>query len=421
VTEITWHADDRLPFALCVACRDANGAQLVDVSIAWGNIALAEHGRTIDPPATPGDALRLPKPTEQRYRPALPVAAVTWASAIPAATPSATVLAKADPATALPMIALSIAPPGRPAERWVAVRDLLAADGVAPVFVVEPEDGGAGHLVFGDNSHGRAPVAGSTVSIAELRIGGGRAGTIAADALGHLLHVDPDLLGVENPMAATGGVDPEAVASARERAPQSWRIQKRAVTARDYADAAMTVAGVQRAGARMRWNGSWYAATIAIDPLGGVFTPALAQRVRDHLEPLRMAGHALRVVPARPVPLLIAFTLCLKPGHLKGVIVAAVRARFHAEVDARGELGLFHADRFRMGERFELSPLVAAAQAIDGVAHVQVTRFERADAPGSAGIDFGFLMPAPAELFELANDPSYPDRGSFTANVVASA
>ncbi|MHA0287603.1 putative baseplate assembly protein [Mycobacterium sp. C3-094] len=47
VTEITWDAADRLPFSLCLSAPAAAGQP---VSVAWGNIVVADHGRTVDSP-----------------------------------------------------------------------------------------------------------------------------------------------------------------------------------------------------------------------------------------------------------------------------------------------------------------------------------------------------------------------------------
>jgi hypothetical protein len=44
VTEISWDEDDALPFPLCISVEDRPG---LVVSEAWGNIVLADHGRTI--------------------------------------------------------------------------------------------------------------------------------------------------------------------------------------------------------------------------------------------------------------------------------------------------------------------------------------------------------------------------------------
>ena len=45
VTEIEWSTSDALPFSLCISSQSAGGL-VHDVSVAWGNIVLADHGRT---------------------------------------------------------------------------------------------------------------------------------------------------------------------------------------------------------------------------------------------------------------------------------------------------------------------------------------------------------------------------------------
>src|SRR5262249_37553466 len=47
ITEIRWHSDDALPFPLCLSAK-VEDALVTDITVAWGNIVLADHGRTID-------------------------------------------------------------------------------------------------------------------------------------------------------------------------------------------------------------------------------------------------------------------------------------------------------------------------------------------------------------------------------------
>jgi hypothetical protein len=48
ITAITWDPADALAFPLCVSALTKAGGQL-QVGVAWGNIVLADHGRTLDP------------------------------------------------------------------------------------------------------------------------------------------------------------------------------------------------------------------------------------------------------------------------------------------------------------------------------------------------------------------------------------
>jgi Baseplate J-like protein len=63
VTEIAWSAEDALPIPVCISSTflDSSGAEqsLTGVSVAYGNVVLADHGLTM--PATPLDVV--PEPT----------------------------------------------------------------------------------------------------------------------------------------------------------------------------------------------------------------------------------------------------------------------------------------------------------------------------------------------------------------------
>jgi hypothetical protein len=77
VTEIAWHADDALPFPLCLSVAAVPG---VAISRASGNVVLADHGRTVVDEAlgeVPDPVLTLAVPTSDRCRP-------TPAPAVPA-------------------------------------------------------------------------------------------------------------------------------------------------------------------------------------------------------------------------------------------------------------------------------------------------------------------------------------------------
>ncbi len=78
---------------------------------------------------------------------------------------------------------------------------------------------------------------------------------------------------------------------------------------------------------------------------------------------------------------------------------------------------MFYPDKFVMGQRYYLSPLIAAAQNVTGVASVEVTTFQRSDTPGNAGLLAGYLQPATTEAFQLRNSADYPERGTFTLTV----
>jgi predicted phage baseplate assembly protein len=66
------------------------------------------------------------------------------------------------------------------------------------------------------------------------RHGGGGDGNVAPRALSILPRPVPGIAGATNPVAASGGVEPESLESARERARLEIRARTRAVTAEDF-------------------------------------------------------------------------------------------------------------------------------------------------------------------------------------------
>src|SRR6185369_12414091 len=79
VTEIEWVAEDALPFPLCISAEVRSGhleTPVDGISVARGNIVLADNGRTIaaeklDPVPKP-TLLRVPRPGRDRCTPQEP-------------------------------------------------------------------------------------------------------------------------------------------------------------------------------------------------------------------------------------------------------------------------------------------------------------------------------------------------------------
>jgi hypothetical protein len=150
VVEVEWALEDALPFPLCVsAIGRAPECELVrNLSIARGNVILADHGATVvdEPlPIVPEDPM--PPVCEEvemlseisriaaRYRPALRGAPLTFAQALIAHAPAAR-LAIQDPRAALPQVRLAAIPAAaaRPASLFEP-GDLTDARPLAARFV----------------------------------------------------------------------------------------------------------------------------------------------------------------------------------------------------------------------------------------------------------------------------------------------
>lgn len=416
--EIEWAWADRLPFPLCLSTTGPapDCALLENISVARGNALLVDHGRTL--PAEdlgeiptvqteaacncvgqPGEI----QTTAGKFSAKLAKAPLTFQTPL-RELPAARTLNQ-DPEDALAVVRLTSNPP-RP---WEVRYDLLASRPNEWHFAVEIDNEGTGHLRFGQAGLGATPAAGMTLS-AQYRVGNGRAGNVGAEVISRLVledfWVDGVAISVRNPLPAVGGQDAEPIAEAKRYAPHRFRKRlERAIVAEDYRTLAEEDDRLQRAAARLVWTGSWYEADVAVDPLGRErIRTGFLEAIERRLEPYRRIGHDLHVVRARYVPLDIAIAVCVKPDYQRGHVKAAL-------MRALGPTQMFHPDRLTFGEGVYLSPIVAAAQEVDGVAAVQVFRFHRFGEAPNQELENGLIPLAHDEIAQFANDPSAPERG----------
>jgi len=220
------------------------------------------------------------------------------------------------------------------------------------------------------------------------------------------------VVGVVNPLAAAGGIDPESADAVRRDAPEAYLVQQRAVTPDDYARVSERNPRVQRAAATFRWTGSWHTVFVTADAVGGrPVDVEFETDLRRHLEPFRMAGYDLEVDAPRFVPLEVALHVCVEPDYFRAHVKAAVLDVLSSRVRADGPLGFFHPDRFTFGGSVYLSAIVAAAQAVPGVQSVLPQTFQRQHDDASSALETGVLTMNRLEIARLDNDRSFPDRG----------
>lgn len=404
VVEIAWGVQDALPFPLCLSAL-IDGSTVSDITVARGNVALADHGRTIE------DEELEAVPESGVYRPQLQEKELTHRVSYEdeaARAQSATAIIQQDPRWALPAVTLD-----GDGETWTAQRDLLNSDRFAPEFVVEIESGRAS-LRFGDDVLGKSPNAGATLT-ATYRIGNGTAGNVGADAIAHVVTPNSGGIGgVRNPLPARGGIDPESMEEVRLYAPHAFRTQERAVTEEDYAEVAGRHPEVIKAVATRRWTGSWYTMFITVDRIGGrSVDEGFEKELRAFMERYRMAGHDLEIDGPRFVPLEVAMTVCAKPGYFKSDVLEALLATFGSVDLPDGRRGFFHPDNFTFGQTVYLSRIVAAAMEVTGVLWVSVTTFRRQGKVALGELDSGRIEIGRLEIARLENDPNAPENGKI--------
>ncbi|MBP1150550.1 putative baseplate assembly protein [Methylocaldum sp. RMAD-M] len=441
ITEIAWAAEDALPFPLCISSvtDEAHGEVELDrVSVARGNLVLADHGftlpadenlgsvppaRLVYPPERDANRCTGAEPVElsPRFAPRLRNLPLTYAGTVLKTTVkegvSRTERLAFDPEApaafamqwlmedCLPAITLN-------GGTWTARRDLLNSEPDDPHFVVEVEHDGSASLRFGNGVHGQRPKTGMAFTT-RYRVGNGRAGNVGADTIAHVASGDGSVLGARNPLAAQGGVDPEDAAVVRRRAPQAFRRQERAVTPEDYAEVTERHPGVQRAAATLRWTGSWYTVFVTVDRAGGlsIATDDFEPRITRHLERYRMAGHDTEINDPVFVSLEIDLLVCVQANYFRSDVRAGLLAVLGNRMLPDGRRGLFHPDNLSFGQTVYLSSLYAAARQVAGVGSVQVTRFHRQGSEDPGPLADGFLRLSRLEIPRLDNDPNFPEHG----------
>lgn len=465
VTEIEWSKADALPFPLCVSSLVGTNF-FDDCALALGNMVLADHGQTftdipedinadmglvttsLEPPVVPAPLPALVRvvpssggrceaatitPTPVRYRPRVKQSPITQAAPYDPALPpqsarSTCLLSFEEPAGfPVPEITLKARPDSN--DVWEPLRELLNTDGTDQAFVVEVESDGRAYLRFGDGQLGMRPAEGAKF-LATYRIGNGSAGNVGADSIRHLVTsdaafldlTDPKILSVSNPLPAIGGLDAESIEHVRQNAPSAFRRQERAVTPADYEElttrpdvAERCGLDIQRSAATLRWTGSWPTVFLTVDRLGGKTVDSdFKTNLRQCLERYRMAGQDLEVAAPGNVSLEIEMAVCIKLGYFFEDVQEALLRVFSNRLQPDGSRGLFHPDNFTFGQPVLLSRIIAAAQAVTGVASVVVNKFQRQGLDSDEALNSGRLEVGSHEIARLDNDPNFPERGIFS-------
>jgi len=431
--EVDWHPADALPFPLCLSALGPAPAcaRMRDISMALGNVVLADHGRSVDdvPLGTVPEIVSesececegQPSPVQRtagRFHWRLPDTPLTHAGVAPETAQPASAGLVQDPRDALPALRLQ----DSAGHAWTPVFDLLSSGPDDRHVVAEIDNQDIARLRFGDDGFGRRPDPGLAFT-ARYRLGNGTQGNVGAGSVNRICLRDGDWSGLElrigNPLPASGGVAPETMAQARMLAPGAFRKQlQRAITADDYARIAERDSDVQRAACELVWTGSWYEADVALDPRGRVpADDALIDRVQDALQRVRRMGHDLHVERAIYVPLDLALDVCALPGHERGAVKAALLDRFGNGLRRDGQPSYFHPDRLSFGQPLRMSALVGEAMSVPGVECARVVVMQRLFAAANGEIERGLLPLGVNEIARLDNDPGHPEHGRLEITV----
>jgi hypothetical protein len=454
---VVWRDEDALPFTLCVSAVTTQNIAVDQVSVARGNVAAVDHGRTVKKnTAVDTDELKLPAPGALRWD--LPSMILPTGPLTHQPMPSTPLYdsdgrmllgrydLSGDADQAMPAVVLMLQIESGPEEEaWMPVAHLLDSGPFDTQFVAEIDNDGRAKLRFGDDYYGRKPADVTRVR-ARYRVGNGRSGNIGAGALVHMVTPDPldpldpndpnaplHLAAVENvyqPLAAKLGADPQTIEEVRQLAPEAFRaIQFRAVTEQDWHDVAMRNPAIAAAKASFHWTGSWYTVFVAINPArvedlvqlpgGGLaLTDDFQQSITAYLTRFKLAGYDLQIRAATYVPLEIDITLCIAPGHFRGDVEDAVARVLSNQAYGDGTHGFFYLPEFDFGETIYLSRLYEAIERVEGLESATVTTFKRFWDVAGDELTSGVIRIGAFEIPRLDNDRNRPEDGVLRLTAV---
>lgn len=435
LVEISWDEQDALPFSLHLWEKNAADPDSDDenpknlkISIAYGNVVLADHGNTIlqDFEDNKSDKTTASEflghvPIEGRFSPKISKSHLTFASSFDLHGSAYSALNPTDAAE--PKISLI-----GDSEIWYPVKDLISSDKFAYEFVVEIDNDNFANIRFGDRKTeaGNIPIPSSAEFsnpfFALYRIGNGTQGNVGPETITHMVSdlktipFDETILKIRNPMDASGGKEPESIDDVKHFAPYEFLKQERAVNEEDYKQILEKHSEIQKANAKIQWTGSWNVVNVVVDRKGStVVDDAFARKIRNYLEKYRMAGSDIRIKPPHYVALDVSIHVCVKPAYLKKQVKERLLDTFgnYTYIDPLGtkQKGLFHPDNLTFEKSIFLSQLYDTAMQIDGVSSVRIDRFKRFGKLDNHELENGMLRISPFEIARLDNDSNFQENG----------
>lgn len=252
-------------------------------------------------------------------------------------------------------------------EEWQEVPSLYARGPTERVYTARQSDAGDTEITFGDGRTGARVPTGAMNVVATYRTGVGLEGRMKAGQLATPLERPVGLRGVENPLAADGGADPETLDGAREVAPTTVRTFGRAVSLQDFESLATTSGLVARAHATWVWQKLEKAVHLTVAAAAG------ARLSAESLTTLHAALTASRD-PNRPlllanlvrVPVVVTAKLLREPAWKEEDVLGAAREALLAHFDF---------EAMPLGRAVHASDLYAVLQGAKGVLAVDLDLF----------------------------------------------
>jgi len=235
---------------------------------------------------------------------------------------------------------------------WQEVPGFYGQGPGARVYVVtRSPDQAVTTVAFGDGVNGARLPSGTGNVVASYRYGSAAASPPAGQ-LTTIRQPQLNLASIQNPVAVTGGMDPQGPADVRAAAPASAAMLGRAVSATDYQQMAAAAAGVSRAAAFWMFDRVQQRTlvTVCIGDDAAAVTAAKAA-----LAGAEDPNRPVQVIGATPVGLTLSCVLEVAAGRPRTAAIRAAKAAVSASAG-----GLFSPALMGIGQRLYRSAIDAA-------------------------------------------------------------
>lgn len=267
--------------------------------------------------------------------------------------------------------------------QWHEESSLIWLDANSRGFATRTDNEGKTAVIFGDGKNGaRLPTGVENVK-AVYRSGIGKIGNVEARQISQLAAKPLGVKEVINPIAASGGADPEGRDQARGNAPLAVTSLDRLVSVQDYSDFARTFAGIAKAAAVRLPDGRRQVVHLTIAGAGDIPIPEHSDLYRNLRQALQQSGDPYQPVQVKvreALLLIISAKLQVLPDYQWESVEPKLRAALLEE---------FSFERRQLGRDVLLSELISAIQAVEGVCYVDVDLLEsisESEAEDTAGL-----------------------------------
>ncbi len=252
---------------------------------------------------------------------------------------------------------------------WQAVNMLFGQGSSARVYLVRRDSSNTTSVIFGDGNEGARLPSGREHITANYRYGSGSAGNVPANSLLTIRTRPYGVQSVTNPLAASGGSDPEPQDQARTIAPRLIQTMQRIVSLRDYEAFTRLFPQIRKVQATNLWNGRVHVVHLTIAGDGGTAIPADSDIYKNLVT-------AIRTSAASPSQALVIQSFELVCFQLKASLIIAndyTTQQHTVAANARQKLlDTFSFDQRDFGQPTSTSEVISVLQDVPGVFAVEI-------------------------------------------------